>query len=84
LATRDCSFFTISGKTGTDQKQINHFLDKVVSNASNPKDFLITIEIDICRHCSTVFGLLPLSMLLGPAELPSVPPHNLVVARQEG
>ena len=71
-----------SGKIDIDQRHINHSLDKVVSNAPNPK-ILHYHQVSISRG-STISDLLPPSMLLDLAGLPSVLPHNLVVAHQEG
>ena len=71
-----------SGKIDIDQRHINHSLDKVVSNAPNPK-ILHYHQVSISR-ASTISDLLPLSPLLGPAELPSVLPRTLVEVHQEG
>ena len=83
MATWDEAFFSrVQGKPSIDQKHINHSLDKVVSNASNPK-IPHYHQVGVSRG-STVSDLLPLSTLLGPAELPSVLPRTLVVVHQEG
>ena len=70
-------------KADIDQRHINHSLDKVVSKRFQPQNIPITIKVDVRRR-STVYDLLPLSMLLGPAELPSVLPHTLVAVHREG
>lgn len=82
-ATGDYKFLASQEKTGIDQNDIIHSLDKVVSNRFQQQNFLVTIKVDICC-VSTAFALLPPSMLPGPAGLPSVPPHSLVVAHREG
>jgi hypothetical protein len=66
-----------------NQKYVDRFLDVVVSNASNPKCSVITINVDT-RPGLTVSYPLPPSMLLGPVGLPSALPHNQVAVHQVG